>query len=163
VGGEEDKKLRARARELYPSGVFIQSNSPDTVFNRSDWVQIYQPLSPGQEARVQFSRGSQGMYIYQNSFRVIAEIIDPHTIRVSTHNVRNLRLYLNDQMIDLDHPIRVIVNGTTRFNATVPQSIDGMLKDQLFLGRGWRYYTSIIDLDLTESPATQPQTNPTGN
>jgi hypothetical protein len=66
-------------------------------------------------------------------------------------------------MIDLDHPIRVIVNGTTRFNATVPQSIDGMLKDQLFLGRGWRYYTSIIDLDLTESPATQPQTNPTGN
>lgn len=150
------KKLRARTRDLYPSRVFIQSNATDTIFNRADWVQIYQPMSPGQQARVEFSRGGQGMYIYQDSFRVIAEIVDPHTIHLSTRNVRVVRLYLNDQMVDLDHSVAVIVNGASRFNAVVPQSMDEMLKDQLSLGRGWRYYTGVIDLDLSESPTTAP-------
>ena len=48
----------------------------------------------------------------------------------------------------------------SRFNAIVPQSMDEMLKDQLFLGRGWRYYTAVIDLDLAEAPATRPTTKP---
>jgi predicted esterase len=153
---EEYQKMRTRTRDLYPTQVFIQSNATDAVFNRADWVQIYQPMSPGDQAKVEFSRGSQGMYIYQNSFRVIAEITDLHTIHLTTRNVRVLRLYLNDQMVDLDHPISVIVNGASRFNAMVPQSTDEMLKDQLSLGRGWRYYTGVIDLDLSEPPATAP-------
>jgi hypothetical protein len=36
-----------------------------------------------------------------------------------------------------------------------------MLKDQLFLGRGWRYYTAVIDLDLVDHPAIRPATRPT--
>jgi hypothetical protein len=41
-----------------------------------------------------------------------------------------------------------------------------MLKDQLFLGRGWRYYTAVVDLDLAPPPATtttttRPSTRPT--
>ena len=149
---DEYQKLRTRTRDLYPNAVFIQSNSADTIFNRADWVQIYQPMSPGQQAKVQFSRGSQGMYIYQNAFRVIAEIADPHTIRLNVNNVQLVRIYLNDQMVDLDQPVQVFVNGISRFNAIVPQSIEEMLKDQLFLGRGWRYYTAVIDLDLAEAP-----------
>jgi len=157
---DEYQKLRTRTRDLYPAQVFIQSNSADTIFNRADWVQIYQPMSPGQQAKVQFSRGSQGMYIYQNAFGVAAEISDPHTIRLKAKNVRLVRLYLNGQMVDLAHPLQVFVNGMSRFNAIVPESMDEMLKDQLFLGRGWRYYTAVIDLDLTESPATAPTTRP---
>jgi len=157
---DQYQKIRTRTRDLYPTDVFIQSNSADTIFNRADWVQIYQPMSPGQQAKVEFSRGSQGMYIYQNTFRVAAEITDPHTIRLNTRNVRIVRLYLNDQMVDLDHPIQVFANGLSRFNAIVPRSIDEMLKDQLFLGRGWRYYTAVIDLDLAESPTTAPATRP---
>jgi hypothetical protein len=155
---EEYTKMRTRTRDLYPSEVFIQSNSVDTIFNRADWVQIYQPMSPGEQAKVQFSRGSQGMYVYQNSFRVDAEIADRHTIRMDARNVRMVRLYLNDQMVDLDQPIQVFVDGTSRFNALVPRSMEEMLKDQLFLGPGWRYYTAVLDLDLTESPATKPTT-----
>jgi hypothetical protein len=37
-----------------------------------------------------------------------------------------------------------------------------MLKDQLFLGRGWRYYTAVIDVDLAPPPTTQPTTRPSG-
>jgi hypothetical protein len=38
-------------------------------------------------------------------------------------------------------------------------SIDVMLKDQLVLGRGWRYFTAAVDIDLAP-PATQPTTKP---
>jgi predicted esterase len=159
---DEYQELRTRTRDLYPRQVFIQSNSAETIYNRADWVQIYQPLSPGQQAKVQFSRGSQGMYLYQNGFRVTAHILDQNTINVETRNVRVLRLYLNEQMVDLNQPVKVTVNSVTRYNQIPPQSTAEMLKDQLFLTRGWRYYTAVIDLDLTETPTTHPAT-PTQN
>jgi len=38
-----------------------------------------------------------------------------------------------------------------------------MLKDQVFLGRGWRYFTGVVDIDVVSPPkaATQPATKPT--
>ena len=153
---EEYRKLRGRERSLYPRQVFVQSNSAETIYNRADWVQIYQPMSPGQQAKVEFSRGSQGMYLYQNGFRAAGEIADSHTIELNTRNVRVVRLYLNEQMVDLDQPVKVVVNGKTRFEGMAEQSTEEMLKDQVFLGRGWRYYTAVIDLDLTQSPTTNP-------
>lgn len=153
-------KMRAHQRDLYPAKVYLQSNSPDSIYNRNDWVQIYQPIFSGPQLKVQFSRGSQGMYLYQNSSRVIAQITDPHTIQLDTHNAEIVRLYLNDQIVDLSAPITIIANGKTIFDAPVPQSTGEMLKDQLFLGRGWRYYTAVVDLDLAPSPATGPSTQP---
>ena len=63
-------------------------------------------------------------------------------------------------MVDFDKPVTVMVNGKSRFSELVKQSTDEMLKDQIFLGRGWRYFTGIIDLDLTE-PTSRPSTRPT--
>jgi hypothetical protein len=153
---DEYQKLRGRQRDLYPRQVFIQSDSAETIYNRADWVQIYQPMSPGQQAKVEFSRGSQGMYLYQNGFRVAAQIVDSHSINLDTRNVRVVRLYLNEQMIDLDQPVKVVVNGKIRYDEIPPQSTSEMLKDEVFLGRGWRYYTAVIDLDLTQTPTTHP-------
>jgi hypothetical protein len=159
---DEYQKLRGRQRDLYPKNVYVQSNNFDTIFNRADWVQIYQALAPGQQARVQFARGSQGMYIYQNSFRVIGEIADRHTIKLTTRNVQLARIYLNEQMVDMDQPVTIVANGITRFSGMVPQSADEMLKDQQFLGRGWRYYTGQVDLDLSGS-VSRPSTAPTSH
>ena len=61
-------KVRARVRELYPKTVDLQSNRPDTIFNRNDWLQIYQPLSPGKGSRLLLRRGSGPMRVYENSF-----------------------------------------------------------------------------------------------
>jgi hypothetical protein len=36
-----------------------------------------------------------------------------------------------------------------------------MLKDQLFLGRGWRYFTGVIDVELVDRPTTRPTIRPT--
>jgi hypothetical protein len=145
-------KLRSRTRELYPKHVSLQSNRPDTIFNRNDWLQVYQPLKTGDEKRSIFSKGRGFMITYANTFRADATITAPNRFEIQTDNVAEIRLYVNDQMIDFAKPVTVVVNRRVRFEGLVKPSVDEMLKDQLFLGRGWRYYTGVIDLDLTTSP-----------
>lgn len=155
------EKARARVRKMYPKSVDLQSNRPDTIFNRNDWVQIYQPLNTGKQRRLLLGRGAGPLRVYQNSSRVQAGIVGRNKIDAKTDNVATLRFYLNDQMIDFREPVTATVNGKPRFEGTLEPDIEPMLKDQLFLGRGWRYYTAVIDIDLAP-PSTQPTTRPTG-
>jgi hypothetical protein len=71
-----------------------------------------------------------------------------------------MRFYLNDQMVDFSKPITVNVNRRGRFEDVVTPSVDIMLKDQLFLGRGWRYFTAVVDIDSGAAPSTRPATRP---
>ena len=152
--------LRARTRPLYPVQVWLQSNRPDTQFNRADWVQVYQPLRPGAERRL-LVRGGGKMDVFQNAFRVDATVPKPNRIEVKADNVAMMRLYLNDRMIDFAKPVTVVVNNKPRFEGLVKQDVDEMLKDQLFLGRGWRYYGGLIEIDLADAkPATRPAPKP---
>jgi hypothetical protein len=152
-------KLRARAREVYPVQVWLQSNRPDSQFNRADWVQVYQPLRPGKEGRLLIRGGGQ-MNVNQNAFRIDAAIVAPNRIELKTDNVGMLRLYLNDRMVDMKKPVTVTVNKKVKFEGIVRPSVGEMLADQLFLGRGWRYYAGVIDIDLADLPATRPTTRP---
>ena len=157
------QKTRARTRDLYPRAVSIQSNRPDSIFNRNDWVQIWQPFSPGDDRRLYFRHGSGYMVVDDNSWRLDASIV-ANRIAVTTDNVESFRLYVNDQMMDLKQPVRVEVNKRVRFEGMVKPSIAGMLRDQVVLGRGWRYYCGEIDIDLappTTEPTTQTTTQPT--
>jgi predicted esterase len=152
------QKTRARTRELYPTSVMLQSNRPDSVFNRNDWVQIWQPFTPGDDRRLYFRHGSGYMVIDQNTWRVNATLA-ANRFTVTTDNVELFRLYVNDQMCDLRQPITVLVNGKVRFNGVVKPSAADMLKDQALLGRGWRYYCGTIDIDLS-GPSAKPTTEP---
>jgi hypothetical protein len=151
-------KTRARVRDLYPASVSLQSNRPDSVFNRNDWVQIYQPFESGDDRRLYFRHGTGYMVVDANTWRVDATV-NANKITVTTDNVETFRLYVNDQMVDLKRPVSVIVNNKARFEGLVKLSTTDMLKDQLTLGRGWRYYCGEIDIDLAP-PSTQPLTQP---
>ena len=64
----------------------------------------------------------------------------------------------------LAKPDLVIVPNRQKgvFEARVKPSVEAMLEDQLFLGRGWRYFTGVIDVDLGPKSATRPAaTRPT--
>lgn len=145
-----------RTRELYPKQVSVQSNRPDTMFNRNDWVQIYQPVNPGPEQRLLFTRGTGYMRVYSGSYSIDATIAN-NVITVNSRNVSSMRFYVNDQMIDFSRAVSVVVNRRQRFEAILKPDLDQMLKDQVFLGRGWRYYTGVIDIDFgaTERPTTR--------
>ena len=160
------KKMRARVRDLYPKSVALQSNRPDTMFNRNDWLQVYQAIDTGEEHKAVLRYGSGTFTYFDNPVKTEATI-NGQKIDIKATNVDSLRLYINDQMIDMRQPITVTINGRPRAEGVVVQSIDELLADQLFLGRGWRYYTAVVDIGVTvrveptSKPATKPVSRPT--
>ena len=156
------EKIRSRSRDLYPRQVSLQSNRPDTLFNRLDWLQMYQSLRPGPDRKLLFRHGGGSMVVNQNGMTLQATLGN-NRIDAKTDNVESMRFYLNDQMIDFAAPVVLSINGRVKFEGLLKPNIDEMLKDQLFLGRGWRYYTAVIDTDFGEpsiKPATKPTTKP---
>jgi predicted esterase len=155
-------KMRARVREPYPVQVWLQSNRPDTLFNRADWVQVYQPLRPGKERQLLIKRGTGHVIVSENAYRVDAAIPKPNRVEVKAENVLTMRLYFNDRLVDMQRPVSVSVNKKVRFEGLVKPSVEEMLKDQLAIGRGWRYYSAVVDIDLAPPPAptTEPAKKP---
>jgi hypothetical protein len=153
--------MRERVRNLYPPAVSLQSNRPDTMFNRNDWLQIYQPIDTGKEHKALWQHGSGTMTYTDKTWR-IEGAIKGQRIEITNDNVDSFRIYLNDQMVNLKDPITVIVNKRPRLEGVVRPSIEEMMKDQAFLGRGWRYYTAVLDVDmiLHPPPPTRPSTKP---
>ena len=164
---ERYNKMRARTRDLYPRAVALRSNRPETMFNRNDWIQVYQMLHSGEDRKLFFRHGTGYMTIYDSTCTLEATLSSPTKLDISSDNVETMRFYFNDQMIDFSKPLAIVVNGKTRFDGLVKPSIAEMLKDQLFLGRGWRYYAGVVDIDFGGiQPALTPPkktTRPVGD
>jgi hypothetical protein len=153
-------KMRARVRPLYPKEVWVQTSLPDVPLNRIDWVQIYQQLDTGKEVEMFFPHSTGHMTVYEKSCGVHALVHD-NQIEASVENVDSLRFYVNDQMIDFSKPVSVVINKKERFRGLLKPSLDEMLRDQLYLKRGWRYFTAAIDVEMVaHTPATRPTTRP---
>src|SRR5258708_22080609 len=129
------------------------------MFNRNDWVQIYQQLDTGKVQRLFFPRSSGYMSVYANACSVKAEARN-NVIDLTADNVETLRIYVNDQMIDYAAPVTVVVNKREKFKGLLKPSVDEMLRDQIFVGRGWRYFTAVIDISMA-GPSTAPATRST--
>ncbi len=155
-------KMRGRNRELYPQQIMMSSNRPDPIFNRLDWLQVWQAIDPGPDQRLLFRHGSGHMTIFQNEFKIEADR-RRNRFDITTSNVESFRVLLNDQMVDFSAVVTVVVNKKSAFEALVKPSVESMLKDQVFLGRGWRYFSGEVDIDVVPPPkaATQPYTKPT--
>jgi pimeloyl-ACP methyl ester carboxylesterase len=152
----EYQKMRARTRQLYPPRISLQSDRPDAIYNRNDWVQVYQELDSGNFITTRLVRGTGTLSFFQNAYTLDATL-SANTVKIFCANVDSFRLYFNDQMVDMTKPVTVIANGKQRFSGLLQPSLDDMLKDQLFLGRGWRYYTAVLDVDM-EAPAEAAET-----
>jgi hypothetical protein len=154
-------KMRTKIRDLYPPEVWLQTSLADVMFNRVDWVQIYQQLDTGKELQMFFPRSSGHMTVYEKSCSVKVSIRD-NQIDAAVDNVDSLRFYVNDQMIDFSKPVTVLINKRQRFKGLLKPSVDQMLRDQLFLKRGWRYFTSGVDIEMVDhGPSTRPAAQPT--
>ena len=130
------------------------------MFNRLDWVQIWEPIQGGKERRVLFRLGSGFMTVYDNTFHLDAARTKPNHYEVATQNVDSFRLYLNDQMVDFTKAVTVSVNKRGGFEGMVKPDVEEMLKDQLLLGRGWRYFTAVIDINVVPHPPPKATTKP---
>jgi hypothetical protein len=152
--------MRGRQRPPYPQQVNLRSTRPDPTFNRVDWVQVYQPLQAGKENVYVLKHGTGKIVTSENAHSIQAALTLANRVEAKADNVQSLRFYFNDQMVDLAKPVTVVVNGKTRFEGMLKTSLDEMLRDELFLGRGWRYFSAVLDLDLAPA-STQPATRAT--
>ena len=160
VAEERYQTMRANTRMLYPSWVTVQSNRPDVRFNRNDWLQIWQETDPGKDSQVLFRGGATHMTITENSAKIDARR-EANSFELTLDNVDSMRLYLNDHMVDLDKPLIFTINKKRTVQGKAKVNLDEMLIDQVFIGRGWRYYTAVLDIDLSDpSAATRPSTQP---
>lgn len=153
-------RMRSRVRPLYPTTVRVESSRPESPFNRVDWVQMWQPLKPGKDKRVPLRRAGGFLTVFENSDSIRATR-NGNQIDLTVDNVESLRVFLNDQMVDFSKPVTITVDKKPKFEGMVAQNLSDMLMDQITLGRGWRYYTAMIDIDLVEGPTTNATTNPT--
>jgi hypothetical protein len=154
--------MRQRTRPLYPATVELQSTRPDTLFNRADWLQAWQPMDGGDYQRVFFHGGPENMRIFSNPLTVVATCKD-NRIEANLQNVESVTIFLNDQMIDFSKPLKIEVNHHLRYTGPAIPSVQRMLADHLLLGRGWRYFSAAIDIDMLPpppSPKTRPATGP---
>jgi hypothetical protein len=102
------------------------------------------------------------MIVYPAAWTVDATVDRAkNAIVVSSQNVESVRFYVNDQMIDFARGVSVVVNRRPRYEAILKPNIEEMLKDQQFLGRGWRYYTAVIDIDFGADKPTTATTRAT--
>ncbi|HRK32660.1 MAG TPA: alpha/beta hydrolase-fold protein [Tepidisphaeraceae bacterium] len=153
-------KLRKRVRSLYPAEVTIQSNRLDPIYNRADWLQIDQPTRAGDDQPVFFTRGTEKIVLQTGVWSATAVIKPRNQIEVRTDNVELLRLFLNEQMLDFDRAMSVRVNGRVCFEGFARPNVATLLNDQLFMGRGWRSFPAVIELDLAPRAATRPSEEP---
>jgi pimeloyl-ACP methyl ester carboxylesterase len=150
-------------RPLYPKDVRLQSNRIETQFNRADWLQLYDPRTPGDEQRMVAARGNDVITMNSNPMAGTVTVTGPNAFDITANdNLDTLRIYVNDEMVDFAKPVKVTVRGkVVGFQGTLTPSVEVMLKDQLLLGRGWRFFTATIDLESGGSkPTTKPATRP---
>ena len=133
--------------------------APTPASTASTGCRSTNPSTPARHCSLTIRRGSGRLVVNENALSIQAALTTPNKIEAKSDNVQTLRFYLNDQMVDLAKPLTVVVNGKTRFEGGVQVNLDEMLKDQLVLGRGWRYFTAVVDIDLAPpASATQPTT-----
>ena len=99
------------------------------------------------------------MIVFDNTYRMDASR-KGNRIEITTQNVDSFRLYLNDQMVDFSKPISIVVNKKGLYEGPIQPNVEEMLKDQLFLGRGWRYFPGVVDVDVVKRPEYKPPTRP---
>jgi hypothetical protein len=106
----------------------------ERVEKNVETVSVLHPLTQEETEQVKVSR---------DPARVEAEI-DGNTIRVTTANVRSLRLLLNDRMVDLSRPVVVRLNGLEVFRKTVSRSWSFLLEKARLLDREMLFATEIV-------------------
>jgi len=81
----------------------------DTLHSRFYWLEVesLEAIKPGQK---------------------VVAAADQQTIRIDGEVPAGLKLRLSDQLVDLDHPIQVIVNGKTAFSGKVQRNAGCILR-----------------------------------
>ncbi len=87
---------------------------------------------------------------------VHARVSSPTRIDITARWARELTLYLNDELIDLDEPLTVAINGRRVFSGTVPRSVRTALEEARLLKDERRVYAARLTVEVPVSANVAP-------
>lgn len=70
-----------------------------------------------------------------------------NTVTIEAQKISELVIYLNDELVDLDKPVKFVINGTTR-ERTVERNAPEMIKNQYWGGDWGRVFSAIVNQDV---------------
>jgi hypothetical protein len=70
-----------------------------------------------------------------------------NAITVEAQKISDLIVYLNDELVDLDKPVKFVINGTTH-ERTVERSAPEMIMNQFYGGDWGRVFSASVTLDI---------------
>lgn len=72
---------------------------------------------------------------------------DTNTITIDADKVSELVIWLNDELVDMDQPVRFVINGTTH-ERTVERNAPEMIKNQYNTGDWGRVFSAWVSQDV---------------
>jgi hypothetical protein len=72
-----------------------------------------------------------------------------NTITIDAQKIAEVVIYLNDELVDLDKPVRFVINGTTH-ERTVERNPTEMIKNQYNIGDWGRVFSAFVALGVPE-------------
>lgn len=134
VTGALAEWITARSRPLAPKTVDYKLN--DLRFQSANWVKA-----------LKINRRSTARPGDKDFPSIHAEV-KGNTIDIDTVNVEQLYLFLSDDLVDLDSPVTINVNGDERVNDTFDRSLDFVLENRFFNNSGdFGVYTTSVEIN----------------
>lgn len=87
---------------------------------------------------------------------VHARVSSPTRIDITARWAGEVTLYLNDELINLDEPLTVAVNGRRVFSGTVPRSVRTALEEARLLKDERRVYAARLTVEVPVSAEVSP-------
>ncbi|MBI1849235.1 MAG: hypothetical protein HYR85_02715 [Planctomycetes bacterium] len=114
----------------------IQWSVSDRKFGRAYWLQITR-METGKDVVAQFTAKSDRV---------------KNKIEITSTNVYEFRLMLNDEVVDLDKPLEVLVNGEQAFSGKKERSLRHALDEYHRTGDPTRAFTASLAVNVPTTP-----------
>lgn len=125
------KWMDEHPRQPYPAQVEFHTNRPD--YNRLWWVEIarFAGRPPATVKTLDLEGKPAGTRQEYLQDAIVSAKLDreANAIDVQAKGVKQLAIYLDDKMLDLDAPVRIQVNGQVLWQKPVRRSLQVLLED----------------------------------
>jgi hypothetical protein len=125
------KWMDEHAREPYPAEVEFHTNRPD--YNRLWWIEItrFAGRPPATVKTLDFDGKPAGTRQEYLQDAIVSAKLDreANAVTVQAKGVRQLAVYLDDKMLNLDAPVRIQVNGQVLWQKPVRRSLEVLLEE----------------------------------
>jgi len=135
-------------RAAYPEEIVWKSY--EKIFARAWWVEVLKRTEPPPLLIVHLDqKGAESER--RTELRppaIVKATRKGNAIRITTEEVRELRLHLDDAMVDLDKPVTITVNGRKLHDGIVKRSMDTLIEDARTRRDCGMTFSAAVDLKL---------------